>query len=464
MLQQIYSGIVTLSGWLWGIPILTLLIVGGVILTFVIGGIQFTKLGFILKHTIGDLFNKEEQARKKSAGITPFQSFTAALGATVGTGNIVGVATAIAIGGPGALFWMWICGFLAMGIKFSETVLSCHYREPRKNMSGYMAGPYMYIKIGLRCIPVATFFGVLKVIAPCLISGVHGSSITSNLAKIGVTSEITCIILVIFTGMVAIGGMKWLVKITDRMVPIMCGLYIIVALIIIGLNIDKTGAVFSSIFHGAFSGWAAVGGFTGATLTATMRQGVARGVFSTDAGLGLQAMLHAQADVIDHPAQQGMWAVTETFIDTIIICTLSGLIVLYSGVWTTGGDSATMVTIAMETSFGAIGQYGCVIALVLFGASSLIAGIQALYIQTVSMFDNKILARIMQVIWILVMLGGCLSNIKSAFVFADLINAIVLFINIPALVLLSKKLKTLTKEWFGNNGDLEKINQARKAG
>ena len=354
MLQQIYSGIVTFSDWLWGIPILILLIVGGVVLTFVIGGIQFTKLGFILKHTIGELFNKEDQARKKAGGITPFQSFTAALGATVGTGNIVGVATAIAIGGPGALFWMWVCGFLAMGIKYAETVLSCHYREPRKNMSGYMAGPYMYIKIGLHCIPVATLFGVMKLIAPCVISGVHGSSITSNLAKIGVTSEASCIILAVFAGVVAIGGMKGLVKITDRMVPLMCGLYIIAAVIVIGLNIDKTGVVLSSIFRGAFSGWAAVGGFTGTVFLTTMRQGLARGVFSNDAGLGLQAMLHAQADVIDHPAQQGMWAVTETFIDTIIICTLSGFVVLYSGVWTTGGDSATMVTSALEMTFGTI--------------------------------------------------------------------------------------------------------------
>lgn len=448
MLQTIYDGISSFTSWVWGIPVLGLLVVSGIIITFSIGGIQFTKLGYALKNTLGTLFNKEEQAKKKEKGISPFQSFVAALGATVGTGNIVGVATAIALGGPGALFWMWVCGFLAMGIKYAETTLSCHYRQPRKNMSGYLAGPYMYMRDGLKCIPVAILFGIMKLVAPCLISGVHAASITSNLALINVPTIAAAAILFVFAASVAFWGMKALVKITGRMVPIMCGLYIIAALAIIILNIDKTGEVFASIFKGAFSGWAAIGGFAGATIASTMRYGLARGVFSNDAGLGLQALLHAQADDIDHPARQGMWAIAETFIDTIVICTLSGLVVLYSGVWTEGIGAATMITTAMGNTFGDVGRIVCVISLVLFGISSHIAGIQALEVQAVSMFDSKMLARIMQVIWLAVMVVSCFSDISSAFVFADLANAVVLFLNLPVLILLSKKLRELTNEGF----------------
>lgn len=455
-MSAIYDLISSFTNWLWGIPILILLVGGGVILSVIIGGVQFLNLGFIFKKTVGTLFDKEEQAKKKAAGITPFQALTAALGATVGTGNIVGVGTAIALGGPGALFWMWVCGFLAMGIKYSEVTMSIQYREKQADGS-YRGGPFMYMKEGLHCAPLAVVFGVMMLVTMSFICCVHGSAITSNLASVGVPGIVSCIIMVAFMVAIILGGMKGLVKITDKMVPIMSVLYIICGIIVIFANIGNIGTVFVSIFKGAFTGTAAVGGFAGAAFSAALRNGLARGVFSNDAGLGLSASIQAQAEAIDHPAQQGMWAVVETFIDTIIICTFTGLMILFTGVWTTGEGGATLAATALGTVLGPVGKYGCVISLVLFGISSLIADLQGARIQAVAMFKSDKLGRVFQILILALVIVGSFVDISKAFMLADFGNGIVLLLNIPALILLGKVLRKTTREWFNNKGDLEAI-------
>ncbi|MCQ2609176.1 MAG: alanine:cation symporter family protein, partial [Lachnospiraceae bacterium] len=301
--MAIYDLISTFTNWLWGVPILILLVGGGIIIAFLIKGVQFVKFGFVWKNTMGTLFDKEEQAKKKALGVSPFQVLVAAVGATVGTGNIVGVGSAIAIGGPGALFWMWICGFIAMGIKYSEVTLAVAYRK--KNTNGeYRGGPFMYIRDGLKWKPIAYIFGFLMIVCIAIICCVHGSSMASNFASIGVNKYITMICCVVFMGAVIFGGMKMLVKISDKLVPVMSFLYIAAALIVIIINIKNLPAVFISIFQGAFTGTAAVGGFTGAVFAQALRNGLARGVFSNDAGLGLSASIQSQAEDIDHPAQQ----------------------------------------------------------------------------------------------------------------------------------------------------------------
>lgn len=461
-MEAIYNVISGFTNWLWGVPLLILLVGGGIILSVIINGIQFVHLPFIFKNTIGTLFNKEEQKKKKAMGVTPYQAVTAALGATVGTGNIVGVGTAIALGGPGALFWMWVCGFLAMGIKYSEVTMSVKYREKQEDGS-YRGGPFMYMKDGLHCMPVACLFGVMMLLTISFICCVHSSAITSNLASIGVPSMVSCIVMVVFMGLIIMGGMKTLVKITDKMVPIMAGLYLICSIIVIFANIGNIGTVFASIFTNAFTGTAAVGGFTGAVFSATLRNGLARGVFSNDAGLGLSASIQAQAEGIDHPAQQGMWAVIETFVDTILICTLTGLMILFTGVWTTGEGGATLAATALGTVLGRAGTYGCIISLVLFGISSLISDLQGARIQAVAMFRSDLLGRVFQILIVVLVVIGSFVDISKAFMLADFGNGIVLLLNVPSLILLGKILRSTTKEWFDNGGDMAIINAKRKA-
>ena len=460
-MSSIIGTIALLHDFLWGIPALVILVGGGIVLTFFIRGVQFTRFGFIMKKTFGSLFNKEEQAKRKAAGISPVQALTAALGTTIGTGNIVGVGAAIAVGGPGALFWMWICGFLAMAIKYSEVVLSVRYRE-KDPSGGYQAGPQMYIKKGLKCAPVAFLIGVLMCFCMSALAAVHSSSVAGNLTTLGISPAVTCVILVIIVAYIAIGGMKRLVHITEKMVPFMTVFYVVLSLIVIIPNIGKIGIILAEIFKGAFTGQAAVGGFAGATLSATVRVGLARGVLSNDAGLGGQAIIHSQADSIDHPSQQGMWSIFETFVDTIVVCTLTGLCILFTGVWQTGASGETLAPSAMSSVIGVVGQYGCILALVLFGLSSLIGIVDAIRVQAVTMFHNAVVGRAFQVLFILFVVGGCLLGMGTVLLIADTLNAIILFITMVCLILMGGQIRKLTREWFDNKGDLAAIEANRK--
>lgn len=452
----IYDLISAFTDWIWGVPLLIILVGGGIILTVIIGGVQFRHLGIVWKSTIATLFDKELQAKKKAAGVSPFQALTAALGATVGTGNIVGVGAAIAIGGPGALFWMWVCGFVAMGIKYAEVTLSISYRI-RDEKGDYRGGPFMYMRDGLGSKAVALIFGVAMIITLSFICSVHSSSISSNLASIGVSKYLSCAIMVAFMVAIILGGMKSLVAISEKLVPFMSAVYILCCLIIILANIGNIGTVFGEIFKGAFTGWSAVGGFTGATLATTIRWGLARGVYSNDAGLGLSSSVQAQAAAIDHPAQQGSWAIVETFIDTIIICSMTGFAILFTGVWTQEGEAATLASRAFGSLLGTTGQVLCVVALVLFGITSLITDLQGARLQTIAMFDSDKLGRIFQILVVIMVIVGSMTDISKTFVIADFGNAIVLLLNIPTMIFLGKKLRMVTDEWFNNKGDLSVI-------
>ena len=443
--HALYEIINAIVGWVWGIPILILLVGGGIVLTCVIGGVQFRHFGFIMKNTVGTLFNKEEQARKKAAGVSPFQAVTAALGSTIGTGNIAGVGAAIAVGGLGALFWMWICGIVAMAIKFSEVTMSVRYRQKNPHGEGYLAGPFMYMRDGLKCKPLAYAFTTLSLLTLSTIGGVHSGAIADNLESVGVPRIVTCIVVTAIVIIVMVGGMKRLVKITDKMVPFMSAVYVLCAIIIVG----------------AFTGAAVVGGFAGAAVAATIRYGLARGVFSNDAGLGLQATIHAQAAAIDHPAQQGMWAVFETFFDTIVICSLTGFMIIFSGVWQTGEAGSTLSSLAFESVLGSAGRYLCLFCLVLFAISSIISNSQGLRIQATAATGSKVFVNALLVFFVVMVVAGTLNSMAEIFVLTDFGNGLVIFLNVPSLILLGGELRRLTKEWFGNKGDLKAIAEAR---
>lgn len=461
ILHTIYDFINAVVGWVWGIPILILLVGGGIVLTLMIGGAQFRHFGFIMKNTVGTLFDKEEQKRKKAAGVSPFQAVTVALGSTIGTGNIAGVGAAIAVGGPGALFWMWICGIVAMAIKFSEVTMSVRYRQKNPHGEGYLAGPFMYMRDGLKCKPLAYAFTTLSLLTLSTIGGVHSGAIADNLESVGIPRIATCIVVTAIVILVMVGGMKRLVKITDKMVPFMSAVYVLCAVIIVGANIGNIGTAFEEIFVGAFTGAAAVGGFAGAAVAATIRYGLARGVFSNDAGLGLQATIHAQAEAIDHPAQQGMWAVFETFFDTIVICSLTGFMIIFSGVWQTGEAGSTLSSLAFESVLGSAGRYLCLFCLVLFAISSIISNSQGLRIQATAATGSKVFVNALLTFFVVMVVAGCLNSMAEIFVLTDFGNGLVIFLNVPTLILLGGELRKLTREWFGNKGDLKAIAAAR---
>ena len=460
--MAIWNAVSAFTDWMWGNPLLILLVGGGIVLAFIIKGIQFRKFGFIWRNTVGTIFRKDGNARKTEDGVSPLQVLIAAVGATVGTGNIVGVSSAIAIGGPGALFWMFICGFIAMGIKYAEVTLGVAYRE--KLSSGqYRGGPFMYILKGLGWKPIAYIFGVCSVICMSMICCVHGSSMTSNAASIGIPSYVTLIFVVIFMLFVCLGGMKALCKISDVLVPVMSVFYILAGLIVILFNIGNLPAAIVSIFKGAFTPTAAVGGFAGAVFKTAMTQGFRRGVFSNDAGLGLSSTVQSQAAAIDHPAQQGSWSVIETFIDTTVICSITGLMVIFSGVWTSGESGATLAGSALATVFGPFGRYLCVIGLFFFGLSSLITDLEGVKLYSDNMFKHGIIGYGFQVLIIVMVIIGTFIDISDAFMLVDFTNGIVLVINMVCIFALGKKLRSLTAEWFDNPSDeIKKFQIAKK--
>lgn len=457
--MEIYQMISEFTNWVWGVPLTIFLALGGVILTIIIEGVQFRKMGWIFKNTLGPAFDKENAAKiKAEGGVSPLQTVIAAVGASVGTGNIVGVGTAIALGGPGALFWMWISAMFIMGMKYAENTLSCYYRE-KDGHGGYCAGPFMYMYKGLHHPVLANIFGILMLLCLCIICGMHAGSITTNLTAIGISKYISTIAMAVCIIGIAVGGMKFLVKITDKLVPIMGLVYIICGLVVIITNIGKIGYVFASIFSGAFTGTAAFGGFAGAGAMMAIRWGVARACYSNDAGLGFSACICAQPDDIGHPAKQGMWAVIEVFIDTVLICSTTAFIILFSGVWETGEGGATLAVSGVASVLGPAGRVLAIFCLVMFGFSSLIVDVEGVKIQAISMFKNLTIGNATVFLVLAVVVAACLADINSVFVFADFTNALILFLNVPAVIALYKPLKMLTHEWFDTDGHPENVKE-----
>lgn len=445
-----YDLIVAFANWAWGIPMLIWLVGGGVILTIATGGVQFRKLGWILKNTI---LNKEMREAGKDGEISSYQAVLAALSGTIGTGNIIGVAIAIVRGGPGAIFWMWIVGFVAMAIKYSEVVCSIKYREKRLD-GEYNAGPFMYIKKGFPIksigMVLAVIYAISLIINLLIAAGVHTGALVDNLAEFNVNRWISTIVAMALVFTVVLGGVQALVKITDRLVPIMSAIYLIGGTIVILLNIGNLIPAFGLIFSHAFSPSAATGGFTGATVIAAIRWGTARGMYSSDSGNGIQAIMHGQADV-EHPVEQGIWGVFEVFFDTIIICTFTALALLTSGVWNGEvQDAATMSIRAFEGTLGIVGKIIIVMAVVLFAFSCVLSFVYFIESQVTALTGNKLIGKIVQMLFIGIMLFGGLYGVEKIIILADAGNAISIFTNMTVMVLLSGMIRQEARDFFAN--------------
>ncbi|MBQ0005478.1 MAG: sodium:alanine symporter family protein, partial [Clostridiales bacterium] len=341
MLERIAAINTAVNDFVWGVPAMICIVGVGLYLTLSTGFIQFRKFGYAIKSTIGKIFTKSEA---KEGAITPFQAVCTALAATVGTGNIAGVAGAIAIGGPGAVFWMWMSALLGMCTKFSEVTLAVHFREVNSD-GDYVGGPMYYIKNGLgkNWVWLAYLFagfGTLTVFGTgnatqvnTITAAINTALISFNIVdanNLGTSNLIIGIIICILVATILLGGVKRIGKVTEKLVPLMAVLYILLALGVILIHIQAVPDVFRSIFQGAFNPQAVTGGAIG-SLFLCMRKGVSRGIFSNEAGLGTGSIAHATADV-DHPVKQGLFGIFEVFADTIVICTLTALVILCSGV------------------------------------------------------------------------------------------------------------------------------------
>ena len=439
------------TDWLWGYPIIILLLITSIFLTIYLNFVQFRHFIYILKQTFGR-FNKEA---KGEGTITPKQALTSALSSTVGAANIVGVPTAIMMGGPGALFWMLVIAFLGMALKFSENVLGIAYRE--KNKKGeFVGGPtyYMYKgfknkKLGKTFAYVFAFIFMVEIIASVM---VQGNSVTANIKdSFHINPLISGIVIAMLTALVVIGGVKSIANVTEKLVPIMVGLYLILGFIIIVINFQAIPGTIGLIFKEAFYPTSVAGGGIGAALASTMRWGFARGVYSNEAGLGSSPIAHAAAKT-DHPVRQAFWGIAEIIVDTVLICTTTGLVVLLSGVWKEGGakaHSSALTARAYHEVFGSWGSTLITLSMFFFVFSTLIVVI--FYGSRMAEFLFGIPGGwALRGIYTIAIILGAIGVGKQLWDLLDLALACLLIPNVIAVLILSPKVKQLYQDFFHN--------------
>ncbi len=444
-MEALTSLLSTLSSFIWG-PIMLFLLLGvGVYLTLGLKLMPWLKIG----HGFKLLFSK--QADKSQGDISPFQALMTALSATIGTGNIAGVATAIFLGGPGAIFWMWVTALFGMATKYGEAVLAVKYREV-DSRGKRQGGPMYYIKNGLgdNWKWLGFMFALFGTIAAFGIGNmVQSNSVADALhSNFNVDPMITGIVLAILVGLVIIGGVTRIGEVTGKLVPVMAVAYIGGSLLVIFANFGGIGDAFSLIFSSAFSGTAATGGFAGAAVMAAIRFGVARGIFSNEAGLGSAPIAHAAAQT-DDPVRQGMIAMLGTFIDTILVCTMTALVIILTGAWTSGETGAALSTLAYGQGIAG-GNYIVTIGLVIFAFTTLIGW--SYYGERCAeyIFGTGVIIPY-RIVWVVAVMTGALIKLNFVWLLADVMNGFMAIPNLIALALLSPVIFKVTKDYLNKN-------------
>ncbi|WP_282920111.1 alanine/glycine:cation symporter family protein [Ignavigranum ruoffiae] len=450
------------ANWLWGLPLLLLIVGGGIILNIRTGFFQIRYLPFILKETFGKMFSKADEGE---GTVSAFQAMTTALASSIGAANIVVAPTIIFIAGPGAVFWMWIAAIIGQGTKFAEVVLAMKYRE--KNEDGEFVGGASYtLKNGLKgnfgkiMGALVSFFFMLEILPSISVQTLSAAGPIVNVGEIiGIqphVAKIAAVLLVfVLTSLVVYGGVSAIGKTTEMMVPFMALIYIILGLVIIFMNIDKVPAAFSSIFVGAFSPQAVAGGFAGATIKNVIQNGVARGVYSNEAGMGSAGYGHAAATT-DHPTRQGLWGCFEVLVDTLIVCTISALIVLVTGTWTPGMSEEALASVspvaverAINSAFGTTGSVIISICLFLFVLSTIIVIVFYCEKQAEYLFGNKV-GKIFRALATGMIILAIWLSFNNAGVFLDITLGLVVIPNMIGLILMSGEVKDLKNEFFSN--------------
>ena len=462
MLATIESINNVVNNFIWGVPAMICIVGVGLLLSIRTGFLQIRKFPYAMKVTIGRMLKKREAS---DGALTPFQAVCTALAATVGTGNIAGVAGAIAIGGPGAVFWMWISALLGMCTKFSEVTLAVHFRE--KNAEGdLVGGPMYYIKNGLKkqwhwLAYLFAAFGVLTVFGMGNATQVNTitTAIDSALYNYGVISEqnvstlnlVIGIILAVLIGLILLGGIKRIGQVAEKLVPFMAVIYIILAIGVVILNYRNIPTVFASIFKGAFSPASVTGGAVGSFFM-SMKKGVSRGIFSNEAGLGTGSIAHACADT-RKPVKQGFFGIFEVFVDTIVICTLTALVILCSGVPVGYGDAAgaELTILGFTSTYGSWVSIFTAIAMCCFAFSTIIGW--GLYgTRCVEFLLGTRANRPFMILYALVAIVGATMELGLMWNIAETFNGLMVIPNLIAVFLLSGVVVRLVKEYFDREG------------
>lgn len=447
------------NGFVWGPIMLTLLIGVGLFLSIRTGFAQFRKFGYAIKNTVGSLFGKE-QHNKDESGVSPFQAVATAMAGTIGTGSIAGIATAIVSGGPGAVFWMWISALLGMITKYSEIVLSLHFRE--KNEKGeWVGGPMYYIKKGVKIkwlgTVLAALFAIFAMVA-CLGTGnaTQSNSIAGALeSTLNIPTLYTGIVLTVIVSAVILGGMKRIASINEKLVPFMAIFFVVCSLIAVVINFKQIPEAFVLIFKEAFNFKAAVGGAAGYGIMTAMRFGFARGVFSNEAGLGSAPIAHA-ASSAKNPVDQGLWGMFEVFFTTIIICTLSALTILTTGLWDTGISGAPLSIASFNAIIPGIGGIIVTLATVFFALSTVLGW--AYYGEVSAQYlthNSRKAVWIYRIIYVLMVFVGSVGSLDLIWSISETMNGLMAIPNLIGLISLSGVVTKLTKDYFAEKKKLK---------
>ena len=444
MIEGVNSAI---NDFVWGVPCLVLLIGTGLFFTIRLGFMQFRYPGFLFKETVVKAFKKKDDENRAPGDLTSFQAAMTSVGAIVGSGNIAGVATAIVVGGPGAVLWMLFAALIGMATKFAEVTLGVQYREVRPD--GTVGGGAMYyLAKGLKQKWLGILFSVLVIPYAFVISAVVDTN-TIALAmenEFAVPTWVTGLILAAAAAIIIFGGIKRIGQASEVIAPFMGGAYILAGIMVILLHLPQVPNAIVEIVKGAFNPSAVTGGAVGSLLIA-MRYGVARGVYSNEAGAGTAAMVHCGAKV-DHPVEQGMWGAVEVFLDTALVCLVTSLTIVLSGLWNTGLDGAVLTMEAFEMMLpGKVGSYICLGAIILFGFTCLISFYTYAERAAVYIFGGKS-RMVIRMVWVAMIFLGSQTTLGFAWDLADTFNGMMIIPNLVGLLLLSGEVVKLKKEYF----------------
>lgn len=431
------------NDFLWGLLLIVGILGTGIYISLRLKGLQFRKLGFALRNTLGKAFAKLDGS---DGDISPFSALATALAATVGTGNIVGVSLAIIMGGPGAIFWMWIAAIFGMATKFAEVTLALAYREKRGG--SFVGGPMYYIENGLKNKKLAKAFALFASLA---VFGIGNSTQSNAIAGVlrdnfGISTIVTGLILSVLAGIVIVGGLASISKVTERLVPFMSIFYILGSVWIIFLNRANLIPAIQSIFVTAFSPMSVAGGVAGISVREVISAGVARGVFTNEAGLGSSPMAHASATT-DHPVRQGLWGMTEVFVDTMVICSLTALVILTTGVdRSVGVDARTLVASAFFSA-STIGGLILSLGISLFAFSTILGW--AYYGElAISYLLGEGIKKYYRIVYVIFVFVGANMDLGLAWTVANILNGLMALPNLYALLRLAPVLVRLEKDFF----------------
>lgn len=446
LFKSIHTAANTAAGWIWGFPMILLLFGAGLFLSFKLGFFQFRYIGFIIKQTFGKILSKPEG----EGSVSPFQAATAALASTIGASNIVGVPVAIAAGGPGAVFWMWITALVGSAAKFGEIVLGIKYRVKNEE-NEWVGGPQYYLDKGLNAPWLGKLFAFLLMLEIIPSVATQTVSVVQNANVLNIPNYVTGIFVALVVGVVIFGGITRIVKVSERLIPLMAGVYLAISLVIVIVNITNLPSVIALIFKDAFTAQSVGGGVAGGLIAKTIKNGMARGTYSNEAGMGTASIAHAAA-ITDHPVRQAFWGIFEIIVDTIIVCSMTAFIILSTGVYkiVPAKDAASMPARAFQTLLG--DQLGGIVvagSILLFVISTII--VIAFYgeKQAEYLFGTAA-GKGIKVVYLAAIILGAFADIGFLYAFLDVLLAAIIVPNIIGLFLMSDVIKEAKDDFFSN--------------